>query len=313
VDLTGQVCADSLGYSIYSGVGGAIDFLRGARHSHKGKAIIVLPSTSLDGKRSRIVPALTEGGGVITTRGGVQYVVTEYGIAQLHGKSIRERAMALIGIAHPDYREELMREAQRMNYVRRDELNVLAAPKALYPSQWEVSQIFEDDTRVFFRPAKPIDERSLKEFFYSLPKDESYIRFLSTMKVFPYYDVQRMVNIDYQKEVTIVALRGDVMDAERIIAVARYVLDEETMIAEIDFTVHPTYGRKGIASFLLHHLTEIGRNKGIRMMTAYVSPGNERVFGVFQKLGYLVESSLCNGVYEIRLNFGQPAEVCLTD
>jgi ribosomal protein S18 acetylase RimI-like enzyme len=311
VDLTGQVCADSVGYEIFSGVGGAIDFLRGARHSRKGKAIIVLPSVTVDGKRSRIVPSLAEGGGVVTTRGGVQYVVTEYGIAQLHGKSIRERALALIGIAHPDFREELMQAALQLRYLRKD-LAPLPSPRALYPAHLEVTQVFDHETTAFFRPAKPTDERALKEFFYSLPKDESYIRFLSLMKVFPHYDVQRMVNIDYQKTMTIVGLAGE-MDAEHIVAVACYELDEETMTGEIDFAVHPNAARKGIASFLIHHLVEIARNQCVQVLKAYVTTGNERVFGVFQKLGYVVESSLADGVYEIRLHLGQLAQACLTE
>ncbi len=312
VDLTGQVCADSQGYEIYSGVGGAIDFLRGARSSKKGKAIMVLPSTTLDGGKSRIVPALSEGGGVVTTRGGVQYVVTEFGIANLSGKSIRERALALIGIAHPDFREELLHAAQELNYLRKSIVH-LSTPKALYPSHYELTQIFHDETKVFFRPAKPTDERPLKEFFYSLPRDESYIRFLSIMKVFPHYDVARMVNIDYHKEMSIVGLMGDV-EAERIICIGRYSWeDEETGTAEIDFLVHPDHGRKGIASFLIQHVAEIARSNGIRKLVAYITSGNEQVFGVFAKLGYVVEGSFREGAYEIRLLLDNPTEACLTE
>jgi RimJ/RimL family protein N-acetyltransferase len=311
VDLSGQVCSDSLGYEIYSGVGGAIDFLRGAMYSRKGKAIIVLPSTTLDGKTSRIVPVLTEGAGVVTTRAGVQYVVTEYGIGHLHGKSVRDRALVLIGIAHPDFREELMRSAQQLNYLQPEVVQVIP-PKALYPTQWEVTQLFEDGLKVFFRPAKPTDERALKEFFYSLPKDESYYRFLSTMRVFPHYDVGSMVNIDYHKEMSIVALPGDV-EAERIVAIGRYTLDERAQTAEVDFAVHPDYGRKGIASCLVQTLSEVAKSRSARMLTAYVSVGNERVFAVFHKLGYVVESSFRGGVYEIRVRFDQPAQACLIE
>ncbi len=312
VDLTGQVCADSVGYEIYSGVGGTVDFLRGANYSKGGKAIIVLPSTTLDGKKSRIVPELTEGGGVVTTRGGAQYIVTEYGVAYLHGKSIRERALALIGISHPDFREELMRSAQQLNYIKLDAAQ-FAAPKAVYPSEWEIEQIIEDGSRAFFRPVKATDERALKDFFYSLPKEQPYFRFLATMKVFPYYDVERMVKIDYHKEVTILGLVGEEEKGERVIAVAQYILDEESMTAEIDFAVHPSYGRKGVASFLIHHLAEIAKSKRIRMLVAYTSPGNEKIFGIFQKLGYVMETSLVDGVFEIRLHFDQLAQVCLTD
>ncbi len=109
VDITGQVCADSIGYQIYSGFGGQLDFIRGSARSKGGKPIIALPSTAKGDKFSRIVPALKEGAGVVTTRGDVHYVATEYGVAYLHGKNLRERAHALIRIAHPKFREELER------------------------------------------------------------------------------------------------------------------------------------------------------------------------------------------------------------
>ncbi|MGQ9483706.1 MAG: GNAT family N-acetyltransferase [Desulfosoma sp.] len=310
VDLTGQVCSDSMGYQIYSGVGGAVDFLRGARNSRGGKIITVLTSLTEDG-RSRIVPTLTLGGGVVTTRGGVQLVVTEYGIAQLQGKSLRERALALIGIAHPDFREELTRHAYRIQLLKREQFAIRAA-KAIYPEELEITQIFDETTEVFFRPAKPTDERMLREFFYSLPKDEAYIRFLSTMRVYPQVDIHRLVNIDYDKEMTLVGAVGH-MDEQRIVAVGRFIADEESPGAEVDFAVHPDYGRRGIASFMIQYLSEIAVKSGIRQFRAYIRPGNERVFGIFQRLGYLVDSSYMEGFYEIRVHFDKPVNACLTE
>lgn len=309
VDLTGQVCSDSMGYEIYSGVGGAIDFLRGARGSRRGKAIMVVPSTTLDGHTSRIVPVLTEGAGVVMTRGSVQYVVTEYGTAHLLGRSTRERALALIGIAHPDFREELMEAALRLNYMQPEASRVIS-PRAVYPADWEVAHSFDMRTKVFFRPVKPTDERAIKEFFYSLPKSESYIRFLSVMKVFPHYDVRSMVNIDYQREMSVIALVGE-MSSQRVVAIARYVLDEATMTGEVDFAVHPDHSREGLATFLVHHMAEQARTKGVKKLVAYISAGNERVFGVFQKSGFVVQSTFLDGVYEIRVDLEQRARVCL--
>ncbi|HOI94059.1 MAG TPA: GNAT family N-acetyltransferase [Syntrophobacter fumaroxidans] len=309
VDLTGQVCSDSMGYEIYSGVGGAIDFLRGARGSRGGKAIMVLPSTTLDGSKSRIVPVLTEGSGVVMTRGGVQYVVTEYGSAYLLGRSTRERALALIGIAHPDFREELMEAAETLNYLQAD-VSRGPSTRAVYPLDWEVSHSFDIQSKVFIRPVKPTDERAIKEFFYSLPKSESYIRFLSVMKVFPHYDVRSMVNIDYRREMSVIALVGE-MSSQRVVAIARYVLDEATMTAEVDFAVHPEHSRQGLATVLVHHMAEGARNNGVKRLVAYISAGNERVFGVFQKTGFLVQSSFREGVYEIRVDLQERAQVCL--
>ncbi len=117
IDLTGQVCADSIGWHLYSGVGGQMDFIRGAALAAEGRAIIAMPSTASDGRISRITPFLAEGSGVVTTRAHVRTVVTEWGVAELYGKSIRERAKALIEIAHPDFRDELLAQARKTHYV----------------------------------------------------------------------------------------------------------------------------------------------------------------------------------------------------
>lgn len=118
VDLTGQVCADSIGTRFYSGVGGQVDFVRGAARSNGGMPIIAMLSTARDGQISRIVPTLDRGAGVVTTRNDVHYIATEYGVADLYGRSIRERARALIDIAHPDFREDLARQAYELYHVR---------------------------------------------------------------------------------------------------------------------------------------------------------------------------------------------------
>jgi acyl-CoA hydrolase len=114
VDLTGQVSADSIGTRFYSGVGGQMDFIRGAALAEDGRAIIALPSTAVDGSVSRIMPVLGSGAGVVTTRAHVRTIVTEYGVAEMWGRSIRERAEALIGIAHPAFRDALRADAHRL-------------------------------------------------------------------------------------------------------------------------------------------------------------------------------------------------------
>ena len=119
VDLTGQVCSDSLGSTLYSGIGGQVDFIRGAARSKGGLPIIALPSTAKDGAVSRIVPTLQPGAGAVTSRGDVHYVVTEHGVASLHGKNVRQRAEALVAIADPKFREELLVHAEKLRLLRR--------------------------------------------------------------------------------------------------------------------------------------------------------------------------------------------------
>ncbi len=305
VDLSGQVCADSLGYEIYSGVGGTIDFVRGTKSSRGGKSIMVLPSTTMDSSRSRIVAALTEGAGVVTTRGGVEYVVTEYGVAGLQGKSLRERALALISIAHPDFRDELMEAARRINYVDKD-VNRWAATKAIYPYDWEHSQDLPRVGKVFFRPSKSIDERAVKEFFYSLPRAEAYLRFPMLLKSYPHYDVKAIVNTDYHREMCILGFAGE-KDSGRVIALAHYRLDDDAITAELDFAVHPDFGRSGVATSMVRYIAQRSADRGIKTFVSYISRGNEQAFGVFQKLGYALERSLSAGAYEIRLRLDEPA------
>ena len=118
IDLSGQVCADSIGHRIYSGIGGQMDFIRGAALSPGGKPILAFSSTACGTTFSRIVPQLNPGAGVVTTRGHVHWVVTEYGAVNLHGKTLRERGDALISIAHPDFRGELRREFSTLRNLR---------------------------------------------------------------------------------------------------------------------------------------------------------------------------------------------------
>jgi 4-hydroxybutyrate CoA-transferase len=122
VDITGQVCADSIGTYFYSGIGGQVDFIRGSSHSKGGKPIIAIPATAKNGAISRIVPMLDPGAGVVTSRGAVHYVVTEFGVAYLHGRTIRQRAEALIEIAHPKFREELYAYCEKTRWLQRPAL-----------------------------------------------------------------------------------------------------------------------------------------------------------------------------------------------
>ncbi len=308
IDLTGQICADSVGYDIYSGVGGSVDFLRGARFSKGGKAITVLPSTTLDGERSRIVPYLSEGAGVVTTRGGAGIIVTEYGIVDLFGKTLRERAMALVSIAHPKFRETLYAEADRL-YPEKKPVMSREAPPFL-PKEWEISQIFPGERIVHFRPVRPVDEARLEEFFDSLPDDETYVRFLSIMKVFPSRDIKSLVNIDYVKKMAVI---GSVEEdgEEKVIALGCYLYDEDTGLAEIDFAVNPSWQRLGIATFLVHYLVEIARSRGIKGVFAYISPENQGILGVFNRTGYVMHRVWEDGVYKIFLDLTQPAQQCL--
>jgi len=172
IDLSGQICADSIGHKVYSGIGGYVDFMHGASSAFKGKTIIVLPSTSSDGRKSRIVSHLTSGAGVVSSRSNVRYIVTEFGIAYLHGKTIRERALALINIAHPRFRERLLAEAKQLHYVYDDQV-LPAIYEPLYPGRWETHQIFPG-TSAYFSPDQA-DRRASAPGIFLLPPGPGHL------------------------------------------------------------------------------------------------------------------------------------------
>ncbi|MBC8481507.1 MAG: GNAT family N-acetyltransferase [Planctomycetes bacterium] len=297
VDLTGQVCADSLGYQFYSGIGGQVDFIRGCAKSRGGKPIIALPSTAKDGKISRIVSNLTEGAGVVTTRGDVHYVVTEYGVAYLHGKSIRERVLALINIAHPKFRKDLIKAAKTRNYIYADQIE-LDSEKASYPEDLEHYDTLKDGTEIFFRPVKPTDEAALSEMLYSLSESSIRTRYMAETMRFPHKEVQQLTNIDYSQNLAIVGTVPSV-SGEHIVATGQYFLDPKTQAAELAFIVQDEWQQKGMGTFLLDYLTKIAKKRGIKKIYAKVLPANKAMLAVFHNSGYQVKTEFDGDVYNI--------------
>ena len=297
IDLTGQVCSDSLGYKFYSGIGGQVDFIRGSARSRGGKAIIAMPSTARNGEVSRIVPRLTEGAGVVTTRGDIHYVVTEYGIAYLHGKSIRKRVLDLIHIAHPKFRKELIQAAKAQNYIYEDQIE-LSWEKVAYPEELERYETLRDGTEIFFRPVKPTDEPALSEMMYSLSEESIRTRYMTHTVVFPHRDIQRLTNIDYQHDIAIVGVIPNV-SGEEIVAIAQYFLDPKTQAAEVAFLVQDEWQQKGMGTFLLDYVTQIAKQRGVKKFYAKVLPTNEPMLAIFHNSGYQVNTKFDGYAYEI--------------
>ncbi len=301
VDLTGQVCSDSLGFEFYSGIGGQVDFVRGSAMSERGKSIMVLPSTTEDGKISRIVPYLSPGSGVVVTRGDIHYVVTEYGIAYVHGKSIRDRAMMLISIAHPNFREELLEAAKKQGYIYRDQ----TLPAVLYPKEYEINWVDKKNTQLFFRPVKATDERAIQELIYELPEQDIYTRFFHSLKSFSHKVAMPLAAIDYNDRMAIAAVIGkaEPESREEIVAIGRYINDPNTRYAEVAFTTHQDWQDRGIGTFLLRYLIRIAKEKNIAGFTADVLSRNKPMMQVFAKSGYPMTTHLDAGVYELKINF----------
>jgi acyl-CoA hydrolase/GNAT superfamily N-acetyltransferase len=301
IDLTGQATAESIGGIFHSGVGGQADFMRGAVLSKGGKAILALPSTAACGVVSRIVPCLREGAGVTLTRGDVHYVVTEYGIAYLHGKNIRERAMELIAIAHPKFRPALIEEAKKRNMIYRDQ-HFITGTRGEYPEHLESHKTTKTGLNILFRPIKISDEPRLKDFIYSLSEQSLYRRFMSTRKDVPHEVLQSLVIIDYTTEMAILAIVPN-GENEEIVGVGRYYINGSTHTAEVAFAVKDSYSNKGIGTELLSYLTYLAKRQGLLGVTAEVLTDNYPMLHVFNKGGFDLEKRNVVGLWELKITF----------
>jgi acyl-CoA hydrolase len=280
IDLTGQVAADALAFNNFSGVTGIVDFFRGASMSKGGKSILMLTSTRSNDQKSRIVPMLTNSA-VVVPRGEVQYVVTEYGSVNLFGKSIQERAIALISISHPDFRDYLFDEAKKLGLLG-PERSLREEMHSTYPLHLEETKVIEGKS-ITFRPVKLTDERPIQEHYYGLDKIDVVSRFFHEKTTFVSKQIERTFIIDYIKDLTIVVAEGE-PGFERILAVGEYYVNPETNLAEIAFSVEKSWQGKGLSSIVIKKLTEAAKENGIDGFTAYTSKANNRMIKLFNSL-----------------------------
>ncbi len=299
IDLTGQATAESIGKTFYSGVGGQADFMRGAILSLNGKTILTIQSTAQNDSVSRIVPFLSEGSGVTMVRGDIHYVVSEYGIAYLHGKNVRERAMELIAIAHPRFRPWLIEEAKKLNIIFKDQAFV-PGKRGEYPEALESFRTTKTGLQLLFRPVKISDEPLLKDFFYSLSDQSLYRRFISSRKDMPHERLQEFVIIDYTQETVIMATIGK-EDREEIVGVGQYGIGQDVHSAEVAFAVRDKDQRQGIGTELLNYLIYLGKRNGLLAFVAEVLYENKPMLSVFDKAGFKIVSS-GSGIYYLSLN-----------
>ncbi len=297
VDLSGQICSETKGHHFYSGIGGRLDFIRGAAMSQGGKSIVTLPSTTKDGRESRIRPYLQEGAVVVATRGDVKYVVTEYGIAYLHGKSVRERAMSLISIAHPKFRKSLLDEAKKRSYIYPDQIFIHTEIHA-YPEEEEVRQALPDGTTVTIRPIKPTDEPLLQDFFYSHSDETIYRRYFRPVKAMPHTTAQTMVNVNYRERMAFLVTVGEI-GLEKIIGVGRYEPEKEEGMVEVAYTVHENHRKKGLGTMLQERLEGYARRKGFKGAVGYLFEDNLGMLKTFGTKGPYSGDMLEDGILRV--------------
>ena len=298
VDLTGQVVSDSIGYHFYSGIGGQVDFIRGASLSKGGKPIIALPSTTKDGKISRIVAHITEGGGVVTSRGHVSYVVTEYGIASLQGKSIRERALELIRIAHPKFRDQLLKDVRKHYWVPEYQENTPTSVPEL--GEVEIKRFTFADSEYFLRALSPADERKLQEFFYSHNQETLMMRYNHHTTQMTREKSCDLVSVNQHIDLALCLTERDHL-GESIQGVGRYYYLEANNSAEVAFVIKESKRGKGMAKALLTEIIAIAKIRGVEQLIASVRRDNAPMLKVFEKAGFLRNPS--DGYDEVSLAY----------
>ncbi len=304
IDISGELVIFHSGDNLLTGYESKLGFAMAATISKNGKAIVALNSVDKEGRSNIVIRHAWETDNTHSTLGVVKYIVTEYGVANLFGKSIRERVLAMIDIAHPDHRESLLEQAKAMNYVYADQIYV-ARHAAQYPAMLETRKSLKDHLEVKIRPIKPSDEDMMRQLFYNFSDESKYFRYFANKPVMPHKEMQKYVNIDYHDTLSIVAIVEKGRN-ERIIAEARYAYGKQEDAHEVAFIVDEEFQGKGVATFMLNYLIKIARNRGIGEFIAYVLPRNDAMLKVFEKAKVPITRSFDSDAILVRLNLAAP-------
>lgn len=304
IDLTGQVCSDARDGAVYGGVATQPDFHRGATRSPGGKAIICLVSRAADGS-SAIRVALRAGEAVAIPRADVHYVVTEYGSAYLFGRSLADRALALIEIAHPDHREGLLAAAIESGLLPRGQTLL---SRLAYPVEEVRDATLRDGRRVTVRPTRGGDAAALQALFYHLRPEDVRTRFFRQLRSLTDEMAQHLAGVGYEQEMAFAAVVGE-PESERIVGTSSYFLDPRTGLADVAYMVDREWQGVGLGTLLQARTIEYARARGIRGLTADVLIGNAAMLAVFRRSGCQLTSHVADGVIELQLLFEEPVDV----
>lgn len=294
VDLSGQVAVDSVGNRFYAGIGSSDDSIRAAGYSLNGKPIVALPSLSVNGN-SNILFTLPEGTGVTITRVDVHYVITEYGTAFLFGKSIRERCLALIDIAHPKFREALLQQAREAYLIHTEQPG--HSFTSTYPKNWECVHNTRNNKKVLVRPIKAVDEDLLRNFFHKLSDQNVYMRYFSKLRSLPQKILKQYSDIDYSKDMALVALSPPETANHQIVGIGQWIMDDSDGIPEIAFQVRDDWQGEGLGRFFVNRLMKLGKLCGINEFKADVLANNAPMNSVFENAGVAYKRTNEFGVF----------------
>ncbi len=306
IDLTGESIIFHSGDNLLSGYESKLNFSVGAAFARKGRSVVVLRSVDQDGRSNIVLSHEGEAEMARATLGATRYVVTEYGVANLFGRSIRERVIAMIEIAHPDHRESLMEQARKSGYVYKDQI-YMGDSSAKYPEDLETVKTFKGNLDVKIRPIKSSDEDMMRELFYQFSDEAKYLRYFSRVSSMPHRNMQRYVNIDYEKTLAIVAV-VETGRTQKIIGEARYSFFEYDGTYEMAFIVNESYQGLGIATFMLEYLMKIAVERGIEVLSANVLYENSKMIKVFKKASIKPDVSVDEGVLVFKYNLGAAEE-----
>jgi acyl-CoA hydrolase/ribosomal protein S18 acetylase RimI-like enzyme len=304
VDLLGRMVFSAGRGEIISGPGQSADLFTGAEISPGGRTVIGLTSRNRKGDPN-IVVMLRDLRNQFHMRESIDAVVTEYGVANLKWRTIRERAQALIDIAHPNDREKLVRKAKEKKILFEDQI-YLSGSANLYPMEIATEHTFKGGLKVRFRAIKPSDEEPMRRLFYRFSDQTVYRRFLFPISIMPHDKAQGYVNVDYRRVMSVVALVGEPGDST-IIAEARYVQDEQSCFGDLAFVVDEKYQGLGIATYLYEMLIRLAKERGLRGFTAEVLQTNKEMMKVFGKGHLPINARLENGLYRLTIPFDNQA------
>ena len=300
VDLCGRIGLYVGKGSVATGPAEIMDFLRGAELSEGGRSVFALTSRDQQG-RSNVVISIAGQPNQFSAFESVSAVATEYGVAFLEGRCVRERAQALIEIAHPDDRAQLVNQAKKKKMIYADQI-FLTDSGRLYPA--EISEIYCTDggLKFRFRPVKPSDEEGMRHLFYRFSDETIYRRYFQSIRSMPHEKMQEYVNIDWNREMSIVGLFGQ-EGKGRIVAEGRFIRIPATSMAEIVFVVDEKFQHLGIATFLYRILIRLARQRGIKTLVAEVLHSNiAGVMRVLRKGRLPVNSRLEEGNCHIEIS-----------
>ena len=299
IDLSGQVCTESVDGRLYGGVSTGPSFHRGALASAGGVAIVCLASRT-PGGAAAIKLELEPGEAVAIPRSDVHWVVTEYGTAYLFGRSLAERAVALIEVAHPDDRDALLGRAVERGLLKREQL---LRSRAAYPVAEERDVELRDGRRVRVRPTRTSDTRAMQELFYRLPADDIRTRFFQKLTSLSDAAAQALCSVNYDQEMAFVAVVG-AREREQIVGACSYYVDPRTGLADVGYMVDPEWQGAGLGGMLHARMVDYARAHGVRGFRADVVVGNSRMLRVFRRGDHALQATAEAGVNELTMLFG---------